>query len=100
MDAMYKLQNKEYVKIARRLADVIKWHDSEAAKETLIEFLHVRHDEKTDCFDVPEHLMQRIAIINICDMALTQLKDSCGEVDYAYLGLHSDAILSNILKVV
>ena len=99
VNTTYKLDHHEYINIAKRLADVIKWHESETSNEVLLELLRVRCDEG-GYFKVPKHLMQRIAIINMCDMALTQLNDSCGEIDYADLGDHSKEILLSIFKEV
>ena len=94
----YKLAHHEYVNILRRLADIIKWHESEAIKEMIMELLRVRFDNKNLYFEVPEDLMQRIAIANMCDMSLMQMKDSGGEIDYADLGDHSKRVLWSILN--
>ena len=94
---IYKLNHHEYTNIVRRLADIIKWHESEAIREMIIELLRVRYDDKNLYFEVHEDLMQRIAIVNMCDMSLMQMKDSGCEIDYAYLGDHSKRVLSSIL---
>ena len=94
----YKLNHHEYVSILRRLADVIKWNENASVKEMILEILRVKYDYKNCYFEVPEELMQRIAIVNMCDMSLIQLKDSKGEIDYADLGDHSKRILNSILQ--
>ena len=93
----YKLNHAEYVNILRRLADIVKWHDSQAIKEMITELLRVHFDDKNIYFEVHEDLMQRIAIVNMCDMSLIQFKDSCGEIDYADLGDYSKRVLYSIL---
>jgi hypothetical protein len=94
----YKLNHHEYVNIVRRLADVVKWHESEAVNELTLELLRVQYDCKNCYFEVSEDLMQRVAIVNMCDMSLMQMQDSKGEVDYADLGHHSIIVLNNILN--
>jgi hypothetical protein len=93
----YKLNHNEYTNIVRRLADVIRFHESETVKELLMELLRVRYDDKNLYFEVDEDLMRLVAIVNMCDMSLQQMEDSCGEIDYAYLGDHSKSVLWNIL---
>ena len=95
---VYKLNHHEYVSIVRRLADIIEWHQIESVKEMIMELLRVRFDDKNLYFEIPEDLMQRIAIVNLCDMSLIQMKDSCGEIDYADLGDHSKRVLCSILN--
>ncbi len=94
----YKLNHYEYANILRRLADIIKWHESEAIKDMINELLRVQYDDKNLYFEVHEDLMQRIAIVNMCDMSLIQMKDSGGEIDYADLGDHSKRVLNSILN--
>lgn len=95
---IYKLNHYEYTNIIRHLADIANWHESEATKELITELLRVKYDDKNCYFEVSEELMQRIAIANMCDMSLTQLVDSCGEIDYADLGDFSKRVLSSILN--
>lgn len=95
---IYKLSHHEYVNIVRRLADIVKWHESESIKEMIMEILRVKFDDKNLYFEIPEDLMQRIAIVNMCDMSLIQMKDSCGEIDYADLGDYSKRVLRSILN--
>ena len=94
----YKLNHHEYVTMLRYLADTVKWQDTEALKEILMELLDVKYDYKNCYFEVPEELMQQVAIVNMCNMALTQFNDSNGEIDYACLGDHSKRVLWSILN--
>ncbi len=93
----YLLDHKEYVKQVRMCASIADGCTPDAVRDVLMDLLTVRYDYKAEYFIVPENLMQKLAIINLCDMALIQYRDTRGEIDYAYLGHDSEAILDSIL---
>lgn len=94
----YKLNHHEYVKIVRCCAEIAKYHESEAIKDMVLELLSVHYDRAECYFEVSRDLMQRVAIINMCNMSLIQMQDSCGEIDYANLGYYSKSVLHSILN--
>lgn len=94
---MYKLDHAEYVRIVRTCATIADDYPHESTLNILMDLLHVRFDYENLFFEVPEDLMRRVAIANMCDMAIIQFNDSDGDIDYAMLGNYSKPVLLNIL---
>ena len=94
----YLLDICEYTKITRHCASIADDYPHEAILNILMDLLHARYDYGSEYYVVPESLMQRIAIANLCDMALIQYHDTRGEIDYAFLGRDSESVLASILS--
>jgi hypothetical protein len=93
----YKLNHHEYVNLVRYFAVFSDDYAHESTFNILMDLLTVKFDSTNLYFEVPEKLMQRIAIANLCDMALIQFRDSNGEIDYAGLGDYSKDVLQSII---
>lgn len=93
----YKLNHHEYTKLARRMAQHSNLFAHESTLDILMDLLYVKFDAANLYFEVPEKLMQRMAIANMCEMCLAQLRDSGGEIDYADLGDYSIDVINSIL---
>lgn len=94
----YRLDHADYTKLLRicaNMADGFRYRD---LTDIYIELGQVKFDYKNLYFEVPEDLMCRIAILNMCDMALIQYRDSRGEIDYAGLGDFSEVTLDTIIR--
>ena len=94
----YKLNHKEYTNIVRRCAEISKYHDSESVKDLVFELLDVQYDYANCYFELSEDLMQRVAIVNMCNMALVQYNDSNGDIDYTGLDEYNKPVLIHILN--
>jgi len=94
----YKLNHHEYTKIIRYCHSIYKEIICESTLSVILELLDVHFDHNNLYFEVPEHLMQRIAILNMCDMTLIQYNDSNGDIDYAMLGEHSKTVINSIIN--
>lgn len=92
-----KVSCEEYTRLVRSCVTMLDDYSHESTFNVLIELLHAKHDYHTNTFDVSKKLMQKIAIMNLCDMAIIQLRDSGGECDYANLGENSKSILLSIM---
>lgn len=97
---VYRLNHSEYVKLIRQCAEINEFFPGEGVLNVLLDLARVRFDYTNLYFEVPKELMQRIAIMSLCDMALIQYRDSKGEIDYAYLGNYSEMVLNSILNTI
>lgn len=86
----------EYTKLMRNIADLASAYDYDTLRLLFIELGKI--PEEDGIYVISEQLMARIAIINLCDMALIQHRDSNGEIDYAFLGRHSQDITEAIIR--
>jgi len=93
----YKLNHHEYTKIVRNLAVITDDYGHESTINLLMDLLHVKFDYTNLYFEVPERLMQKVAVINMIDFSLLQLRDSNNEIDYAMLGDYSKDVLLSII---
>jgi hypothetical protein len=93
----YKLNHHEYIKIIRSLAVITDDYGHESTINLLMDLLHVKFDPANLYFEVPTKLMQKIAIVNMCDFSLLQLRDSAGDIDYAGLGDNSKDVILSII---
>lgn len=93
----YKLNHHEYTKIIRNIAVITDDYGHESTINLLMDLLHVKFDYNHLYFEVPENLMQKVAIVNMIDMSLIQLRDSAGDIDYAMLGEYSKDVLLSII---
>lgn len=96
----YKLDHAAYVKLIRRCAEITEGFASNGSCENLLELARVRFDYENLYFEVPEYLMQSIAVANMCEMAIMQYQDTHGEIDYADLGDFSYDILRSIIRLI
>ena len=93
----YKLNHHEYTKIIRNLATITDDYGHESTIQLLMDLLHVKFDYANLYFEVPENLMQKVAIVNMIDFSIIQLHDSAGDIDYAMLGDYSNDVLLSII---
>lgn len=93
----YKLNHHEYTKIIRNLAVITDDYGHESTISLLMDLLHVKFDYANLYFEVPENLMQKVAIVNMVDFSILQYKDSAGDIDYAMLGNYSKDVLLSII---
>lgn len=94
----YIINRDKYLQFIRNLANIIDRYDGNDPTDMLIELAQVKSDYASQHYEVYESLAQRIAVANVCDMALIQFRDSNGELDYAGLGNYSERILRNIIS--
>lgn len=90
------LTSTEYIKLMRNIADLASAYNYDTLRLLFIEL--GKTPEEDGIYAISEQLMTRIAIINLCDMALIQHRDSNGEIDYAFLGRHSPDITENLIR--
>ena len=93
----YLLNHKQYAMLVRRCAEINEDYPHESTLNIMLDLLHVQYDYNEGIFDIPEKLMHKIAIANLCDMALLQFRDTNGEIDYAGLNVYSKSVLSSII---
>lgn len=97
---MYKVSFVNYSTMVSRLKRYADHFGSEAIRRVLDALLQLRYDCKGLYIEVPEALMKVVAIINMCEMSITQWQDSNGELDYADCGEHSTDVLMAILHTI
>lgn len=93
----YKLNHNEYTSIVRRCAEISNHTESEAVKDLVFELLDVKYDYMNCYFELSEDLMQRVAIANLCNMALVHYNDSNGDIDYTGLDEYNKPVLTHIM---
>lgn len=93
----YLLDHYRYANLVRRCAEINEDYPHENTLDILLDLLHVEYDHKSCFFEVPTKLMQKITIANLCDIALLQLRDTHGEIDYAGLNESSRSVLLDII---
>lgn len=93
----YKLNHHEYTKIVRSLASITDDYGHESTISLLMDLLHVKFDYANLYFEVPENLMQKVAVVNMIDFSILQFRDSGGDIDYAMLGDYSKDVLLSII---
>lgn len=96
----YRLSYVDYVAMVNRLKNCANYFESAAIRNVTSELLQLRYDCRSIYIDVPERLMKAVAIINLCEMGIIQMRDSNGELDYADCGVHSTDVLMAILHTV
>lgn len=96
----YKVTRGEYLQILANCTCIHRMHMFGATQQLLIDLLEINTHQSGPTFTIPEGLMKRVAIANLCDMGLMQYRDSNGECDYATLGTHSIDILNTILRTI
>jgi hypothetical protein len=94
----YLLDNAEYVALIRSVAAIAQGFVIESISDLLVELTTAELDTDTCLFKVHHTTMEKVAIVNMCDMACIQHRDSGGELDYAMLGRYSMEILNRILQ--
>lgn len=96
----YKLTHAEYLRILSHCTSAHQFHAFGGTQQLLMDLLQCNIMSIDDTIEIPERLMRRVAILNLCDMAYIQHRDSCGEIDYAGLGERSLDVLDSILRVI
>jgi len=94
----YKLPHHDYARLLRRCADIADEFRCRDTTDLYIELGQVKFDYNNLYFEVPEDLMSRIAVACMCEMSLTQYRDSYGEIDYAALGDFSETVLESTIR--
>lgn len=94
----YLLDNAEYIALIRSVAAIAQDFVIESVSDLLIELATTKRDTTTQLFKVHHTTMEKAAIVNLCDMACIQYRDSGGELDYAMLGRYSMETLNCILQ--
>jgi len=95
-----KVTYEEYLRILRYCTDIHHTHMFGNTQGLLIDLLDANTYSTDGTLVIPERLMRRVAIANLCDMCLVQYRDSGGEIDYAGLGVHTVDIINNILRTI
>lgn len=88
----------EYMELIRNCISLHCIYNRSSTLDLVTQITKSTHNDICKAFMVDESLLQRIAIANLCDMALMQLDDSKGEVDYAGLGRYSYTALNSIIN--
>lgn len=96
----YKLTHAEYLRILSHCTTAHQFHMFGGTQQLLMDLLQCNVMSIDDTIEIPEKLMRRVAILNMCDMAYIQYRDSCGEIDYAGLGEYSLDVLNSILRTI
>lgn len=96
----YYLTHAEYLRILARCTTAHQFHMFGSTQQLLIDLLQCNVMSTDGLIEIPETLMRRVAILNMCDMAYIQHRDSCGELDYAGLDKHSLDVLDGILRAI
>lgn len=86
----------EYIKLMRSVASLADAYEYDTLRLLLIEL--GKATEEDGIYAISDALMARIAIINMCNMTQIQHRDSNGEIDYAYLGRHSEDVVENLIR--
>lgn len=89
---------EEYLDLLTECISLHKGYNNESTLKLLNKALEPTHNSVSKTIMVDDYLLRNIAIANLCSMALIQLRDSNGEIDYAGLGNHSEEVLNHILK--
>ena len=97
---MYKLNYVDYTAMVSRLKKCADYFESNAIRNVVSELLQLKYDCRSIYIEVPERLMKAVAIINLCEMGIVQMRDSNGEIDYADCGEHSTDVLMAILHTI
>ena len=97
---MYKLSYVDYTAMVSRLKKCADYFESDAIRNVVSELLQLKYDCRSIYIEVPERLMKAVAIINLCEMGIVQMRDSNGEIDYADCGEHSTDVLMAILHTI
>lgn len=94
----YKLDRAEYLRILSQCTTIHQFHMFGRTQQLLMDLLECNVKSIDDTIEIPEELMRRIAILNMCDMAYIQLRDSNGEIDYTGMGCYAYRIIDNVLR--
>lgn len=94
----YKVTRDEYLNILAYCTDIHRTHMFGATQQLLMDLLEINSRQSGDTFIIPERLMRRVAVANLCDMCHIQYRDSNGEIDYACLGRHTIDVIHSILR--
>lgn len=100
MNDVYKLTHEEYLRILRYCLSIHNSHMFGATQQLLIDLLGCNTFSTDGTINIPERLMRRVAIANMCDFSILQYRDSAGDIDYTGLGSFAIDILSNILRTI
>lgn len=96
----YKLNHAEYLRILSHCTSAHQYHAFGGTQQLLMDLLQCNVMSIDDTIEIPEKLMRRVAILNLCDMAYIQHRDSGGEIDYTGLGEYSFDVINNILRLI
>ena len=96
----YKVNFVEYAEMISRLRKCANCFESDAIRNVVTDLLQLRCNSRKLSVEIPERLMKAVAIINMCEMSLIQMRDSNGEIDYADCGEHSADVLMSILNTI
>ena len=96
----YTVTRDEYLQLLRSCTSLHHTHMFSHTQSLIMDLLDVNTYAASDTFDIPEKLMHRIAIANMCDRSLEMHHDSCGEIDFAGLNERSTQVLNDILRTI
>lgn len=94
----YIITRDEYIQILSYCTSIHQTHMFGNTQGLLMDLLDITVHQAGNTFIIPERLMRRVAIENLCDMCLIQYRDSNGEIDYATLGRHTPDVINSILR--
>ena len=97
---MYKLSYVDYAAMVDRLKKCADYFESDSIRRVVSDLLYLEYDNGSLYINVPEILMRAVAIINLCEMGIIQMRDSNGEIDYAGCSEHSTDVLMSILHTI
>lgn len=93
----YLMNCNRYAGLIRNCMAISDTFPHESTLNLVLELLRVPYNYELCLYEVPEKLMQKVAIANMCEMSLIQLRDSGEDIDYAMLGENSRPVLLSIL---
>lgn len=96
----YNITRDEYLQLLRQCTNLHHTHMFGRTQALIMDLLDINACTASDTFDIPEKLMRRIAIANMCDSSLEMSHDSGGEIDFAGLGKRSAQVLNDILRTI
>jgi hypothetical protein len=94
----YKVTLQEYLRILSYVYSMHKESLFVCTQRLLFDLLEINSRQSGDTYIIPERIMRRVAVANLCDMCLIQYRDSNGEIDYAGLGSNTIEVVKAILQ--
>lgn len=94
----YSVTCEEYLQLLRYCTELHHTHMFGRTQALIMDLLDVNMNRRSVTFIIPDELMHRIAIANMCDRSLEMHHDSGGEIDFAGLDKRSVQVLNDILR--
>lgn len=94
----YNVTIQEYLRIMSYVYGIHKRYLFVCTQQLLTDLLEINYHQHGDTLVIPERLMRRVAVANLCDMCIIQYEDSKGEIDYAGIGSNTIEVVKAILQ--